>query len=237
MMRALVVGEGVRVPTPTWERLPAARRRAVEEAAEAEFAERGFSAGSLNTIARVAGVAKGSLFQYFADKVDLYTYLSDRASVRIRAAMEPRIAAMPWAEGFFPCLRGLSRVWIAYFYDHPIDLAFTAAVNLEPDRVIRPAVRHVVNRHYQEVLRPLIGAAEQAGHLRPGADLDALLAMLVLLLPHMALAPHVPGLDPVLGLASGDRDEVMAAADRLIDVLENAFAAQPVAARQSRVSP
>ena len=64
------------MPTPTWNRLPAARRDAIVAAAEAEFAENGFSRGSLNVIAREAGVAKGSLFQYFTDKLDLFAYLS-----------------------------------------------------------------------------------------------------------------------------------------------------------------
>lgn len=60
------------MPTVTWARVDPARRAAVVEAAEAEFGAHGFSRGSLNVIARRAGVAKGSLFQYFADKRDLY---------------------------------------------------------------------------------------------------------------------------------------------------------------------
>lgn len=52
------------MPTVTWARVDPARRAAVVEAAEAEFGAHGFSRGSLNVIARRAGVAKGSLFQY-----------------------------------------------------------------------------------------------------------------------------------------------------------------------------
>jgi len=58
----------------------------VLDAAEAEFAKRGFSGGSLNTIVREAGISKGSLFQYFDDKADLYAHLAELASVRIREA-------------------------------------------------------------------------------------------------------------------------------------------------------
>ena len=52
------------MPTVTWARVDPLRRAAVVEAAEAEFGAHGFSRGSLNVIARRAGVAKGSLFQY-----------------------------------------------------------------------------------------------------------------------------------------------------------------------------
>ena len=216
------------MPTPTWERLPDVRRAAVIEAAEGEFAAHGFSGGSLNVIARNAGVAKGSLFQYFHDKSDLYAYLSERASVRIRRDMEAAIGAADWSDGLFAPLRELVVVWEEYFHTHPRELAMTVAVNLEPDDSTRVIVRHVVNQHYAAVLRPLLSEAAERGHLRQGADLDAFLALLLVLLPHIALAPHNPGLDPVLGLSSAVREERLAAIDRLVAVLEAAFGPQPV---------
>jgi AcrR family transcriptional regulator len=211
------------VPTVTWERLPASRRQAVLEAAEAEFAARGFSGGSLNVIARNAGVAKGSLFQYFADKADLYAHLSELASQRIRAHMERHITGLSWSDGFFPGLTQLLLEWIEYFRTHELERAVTAAVNLEPDATARTAVRSVVNRHYLAVLRPMLVHAQAAGDLRADADLDAFLALLLLLLPHLALAPYSPGLDPVLGLAADVPEQPEAAVRRLVGVFASAF--------------
>jgi AcrR family transcriptional regulator len=211
------------VPTVTWERLPAARRDAVLAAAEAEFALRGFSGGSLNVIARNARVAKGSLFQYFTDKVDLYAHLSELASQRIRVHMESRLDALDWAGGFFPAYTRLLLEWIEYFRTHEIERAVTAAVNLEPDPAARSAVRNVANRHYLEVLRPMLERARAAGDLRPDADLDSFLALLLLVLPHLALAPYSPGLDPVLGLADDVAEQPEAAVRRLVAVFEAAF--------------
>jgi AcrR family transcriptional regulator len=205
--------------------LPAAKRAAVVSAAEAEFAAKGFSGGSLNVIARDAGVAKGSLFQYFADKADLFGYLSDLASLRIRAAMEVHIDQIAWEAGFFPALGQLFDAWVAYFRCHPVDLALTAAVNLEPDPAARVSVRDVVNRHYVEVLRPLLESAQAEGGLRAEADLDAFLALLLLIFPHLALAPNLAGLDPVLGLAS-DRAARPSGVARLLATLEAAFGVQ-----------
>lgn len=213
------------MPTGTWDRLPEPRRRAVVEAAEREFAAQGFSRGSLNSIAREAGVAKGSLFQYFDDKVDLFGYLSEGTSARIRVAMEQEAETLPWSTDFFGALRRLNAAWVVYFFDHPIDLALTAAANLEPDRTARAAVRSTVAAHYQGMLRPLIALARQTGQLRHGSDDEALLAHLLMLLPHVALAPHVSGLDPVLGLEGSSREEAVTGAQRLLGVLEAAFAA------------
>ena len=107
------------MPTVTWARLDPARRAAVVEAAEAEFAEHGFSQGSLNVIARRGGVAKGSLFQYFADKRDLYAFVVDVASERVRSYMEDRIRELEPSRPIFDFLTDLLDVWVAYFADHP----------------------------------------------------------------------------------------------------------------------
>ncbi|MEI6621386.1 MAG: TetR/AcrR family transcriptional regulator [Actinomycetes bacterium] len=225
------------MPTTTWERLDPRRRNAVLRAAEAEFGACGFSHGSLNVIAREAGVAKGSLFQYFEDKADLYSYVSDLASQRIRADMEAALPSLGFERGFWPALRRLTHVWVAYFDDHPLELAVTAAVNLEPDMAARSAVREAVNRHYIEVLRPLLEAAQGTGDIRADADLDTLLALLLLVLPHLALAAHSPGLDPLMGLSSPDPAVATSGIDRLVLALEHAFGpsvALPATSRDRR---
>jgi AcrR family transcriptional regulator len=215
------------LPTATWERLPEARRRAVLDAAETEFADRGFSGGSLNTIVREAGIAKGSLFQYFEDKADLYAHLAELASVRIRARMEEQIARLDWTGDFFGALGSMMLFWTAYFGEHPVDRAMTAAVNLEPEESTRTAVRVTVNRHYVEALAPLVATAKADGSLRPDADAEAFLALLMLILPHLAIAPHHAGLDPVLGLFDASPEARNATVERLNDVFRAAFGPRP----------
>lgn len=206
------------MPTATWERLPQARRAAVLAAAEAEFGAQGFSRGSLNVIAREAGVSKGSLFQYFADKADLCAHLADIVSARIRSSLEPQIETLPWDRDFWGCLRAFGHVWVRYYAEHPLELALTAATNLELDPSSRAAVRLVVNRHYVEVLTPLLELAKATGQLGPGADLDAFLALLMLVLPHLAIASANPDLDAVLGLGHGTVEDSERAVDRLLEV-------------------
>jgi AcrR family transcriptional regulator len=209
------------MPTATWERLPEERRRAVLAAAEAEFGAQGFSKGSLNVIARQAGVSKGSLFQYFVDKSDLCAHLADIVSLRIRVSLEPLIAALPWDQDFWVSLRRFGHEWVRYYADHPLELALTAAANLELDAPSRAAVRLVVNRHYVEVLTPLLELAKASGQLGPGADLDAFLALLMLVLPHVAIASANPELDAALGLGRGTVEDGERAVDRLLEVLRH----------------
>ena len=148
------------MPTVTWARVDPARRAAVVEAAEAEFGAHGFSGGSLNVIARRAGVAKGSLFQYFADKRDLYAFIADVASQRVRAYMEDRIRQLDPSRPFFDFLTDWLDAWVAYFADHPHERSLHAAASLEVDTDARISVRSVIHRHYLEVLRPLVRDAQ-----------------------------------------------------------------------------
>lgn len=211
------------MPTVTWARLATRRRDAVVEAAESEFAARGFSRGSLNVIARRAGVAKGSLFQYFADKGDLYAFIADIGSQRVRTHVETLIVELNSDRPFFEFLTDLLDSWVEYFADHPRDRALHAAAAFEVDAEARISVRAVIHRHYLDVLRPLVSAARMRGDLRADADVDALLALLLMLFPHLALAPYVRGMDPVLGLDEPSPDQPALAVRRLVAVLEDAF--------------
>ncbi|KMV17125.1 TetR family transcriptional regulator [Mycolicibacterium conceptionense] len=212
------------MPTVTWARLDPARRAAVVEAAEAEFGAHGYSRGSLNAIARKAGVAKGSLFQYFADKRDLYAFIADIGSQRVRGYMEERIRILDPDRPFFEFLTDLLDDWVAYFADHPQDRSLHAAASFEVDTEARVSVRTVIHRHYLEVLRPLVQAAQTRGDLRADADTGALISLLLMIFPHLALAPYVRGMDPILGLDEPSPEQPALAVRRLVAVLAAAFA-------------
>jgi AcrR family transcriptional regulator len=172
----------------------------VLHAAMAEFGRHGYSGGSLNVIAREAGVAKGSLFQYFDDKFDFFAYVAEHTSLRVYSALEPSLVLPPPGQSFVDHFVGLADVWINYMAEHPLERGVTAATTMELDPQVRRAVREPVHRLYAQGLRPLLQAGVDSGEFRRDADLDALLSLLVLVLPHLALAPFEPGLDAALEL-------------------------------------
>jgi AcrR family transcriptional regulator len=219
------------VPTATWDNLDSAKQRRVLDAAMREFGRHGFSAGSLNVVAREAGVAKGSLFQYFTDKLELFAFVCESVSRDVRDTFTGLMAGPlrdqlgPDPE-FFDLVTWLLRQWFRYFADHPVQRGVTAATTLEIDPDVRETVRRVANRHYREVLEPLLEHARSRGDLRRDADEAALTTYLLLLFPHCALAPWVPALDPVLGLYDLDTDALLAQASRLVEPLRLGFSAR-----------
>ena len=188
------------MPKPTWDNLDQRRRERVLGAAMAEFGRHGYSGGSLNVIAREAGVAKGSLFQYFEDKFDFFAHVAEQASLSIYAALAPHLVPAPVGHDFLDHLGDLVDIWMDYMQTHPLERGVTAATTMELDPLVRRAVREPVNRLYVQGLRPLFASAVDSGAAPAELDIDALIAVFVLLLPHLALAPFEPGLDSGLAL-------------------------------------
>ena len=204
------------MPKPTWVNLDERRRERVLHAAMAEFGAHGYSAGSLNVIAREAGVAKGSLFQYFDDKFDFFAHVAEQTSVEIYTSMAPYLTPAPPGVPFLDHLGDLVDVWMHYMATHPLERGVTAATTMELDPDVRQAVREPVHRLYAQGLRPLLASAIESGDLAADADIDALVSMLVLLLPQLALAQCEPGLDAGLSLYGRQRPRAVAPARRLL---------------------
>jgi AcrR family transcriptional regulator len=65
------------MPKQTFLNLPEEKRRIIVNAAIEEFAEYGLENASTNRIVANSGIAKGSFYQYFEDKYDIFDYLLD----------------------------------------------------------------------------------------------------------------------------------------------------------------
>ena len=150
---------------------------------------------------------------------------ADRHPERVQARHRRRLAGtgLDWEHDFFGALTLAFVEWDDYFASHPEDRAMTAAVNLEGDEDARVAVRHAVNPYYLSVLRPLLEFGQSSGQIRADTSLENATAMLLLLLPLLALAPHVKGLDPVLKLDHKSREERLIAFEDLSDMFRRAY--------------
>lgn len=209
------------MPKPTWSNLPDDKRDRITDAAMAEFGARGFSAGSLNVIAREADIAKGSLFQYFDDKLDMFATVCEAGSTRIETAI---VADLDADEPFFDLMARIVRRWIAYFRSHPLERAMAYAVANEIDGEARAAVRGVANAHFEQVLRPLVALARERGELRADVDVDLAISMITLVLRHLDSAPFDPHGDPAIPFTDLDAAQVDEVADAYVATLRRAFA-------------
>jgi AcrR family transcriptional regulator len=101
------------VAEPRWRRLPEERPKQILEAALAVFAERGLAAARLDDIAKLAGVSKGTIYLYFANKEELFrgvvrsTVIAfiERGEAYFEAERDPQRALEMWMEGHWSWIR------------------------------------------------------------------------------------------------------------------------------------
>jgi AcrR family transcriptional regulator len=92
-----------RLPKQTFWNLPEEKRAALIALSLDEFAEHDYQSASVSRIVARAGIAKGSVYQYFADKQELFLFLVDIAAERLLAFVSA--AEPPASDGFFALLR------------------------------------------------------------------------------------------------------------------------------------
>jgi AcrR family transcriptional regulator len=94
---------------PRWTRRKEARPEEIIAAALELFVERGFAATRLEDVAARAGVSKGTLYLYFANKEDLFKAVVREGLVSPIAEMKGFVEQFPG--GSFELLRMLIRGW------------------------------------------------------------------------------------------------------------------------------
>ena len=117
------------MPTNTFFALPDARRDRLVLEAVLEFSERSFAEASLSQIAVRSNIAKGSFYQYFADKLDLYRWLVTEEAPRHKRAF---IAASPQTGDFWTDFETLIERGMAFLVEHP-RLARLTAQSADPN--------------------------------------------------------------------------------------------------------
>ena len=75
------------MPTSTFFNLPPPKREKLLHAAVAEFARKPYGEVSLNRIIQAAEIPRGSFYQYFADKTDLFRYVLRGYDTLLEAAV------------------------------------------------------------------------------------------------------------------------------------------------------
>lgn len=101
------------MPKQTFFNLPEDKQRLIEEAAVEEFAERGYEAASITQMVSRAGIAKGSFYQYFEDKHDLFMHLVNRVMEEKRTYFKDRQPPAPGMD-VFASLRWMFEAGFAY---------------------------------------------------------------------------------------------------------------------------
>ncbi|CAN5439933.1 TetR/AcrR family transcriptional regulator [soil metagenome] len=202
------------MPRPTFLALADEKRDRVVAAAVAEFARHSYGAASLDRVAFAAEVSKGSLYQYFADKQDLYGWL-----VTVHLPAEKRktqSASSPSpASDFFGWLAASFHAGLRQFRDEPLLAALAARAASPASDPEVAAVHGRLRALTHDGLCALIRGAKKNADVRRDVP-DDLAAELVGTLMGTALVARMArrvGVTPEAFLAEPARAHTLAAGD------------------------
>lgn len=198
------------MPRETFFNLPADKRDRVVEAALDAFAASSYGEVSISRIAASAGIAKGSFYQYFDGKLDLYRHLVvDVMGARKLAFL--RTEPQPEGADFFAALGHAMRMGLRFGLAHPrLAAAARSVVHETPDAELA-GLRAETRRMGEAAMRTMLAQGQASGWVRADLDLD--------LAAQLLLALMQTGLDnAVRGLTGLDVIDLCAAPERSADL-------------------
>jgi AcrR family transcriptional regulator len=158
------------MPYQTFFNLPEEKRQSVIDAALEEFSLHDYKTASLSRMVEKAGIAKGSMYQYFENKKDLYLYLMDHAAgVKLRYLQESTSGR---AGDFFDLLKEISQGSTRFNLSQPKYsrlLYHAAREKYNEDLGDLASQLREVSRNY---LKDLMLAARERGEIRRDIDMD-----------------------------------------------------------------
>lgn len=161
------------MPKETYLNLPTEKRELIENIAILEFSENGYDLGSINRIVAASGIAKGSFYQYFADKKDLFKFLIDQTVQKKIAYLSP-IIFDPQAHDFFTLLRELFLSGLRFAMENPERAKMGEWLMKNPDSEIYKELEEGSQSKSSEFFLFMLKSAESKGEIRKGLDLPVI---------------------------------------------------------------
>lgn len=208
------------MPKQTFLNLPAEKRKAFIEIALDEFANNDYNTASVSKIVEKAGIAKGSVYQYFADKQDLFLYLLDVSNQEMMGVIQQSLPPHPDAD-FFDTLRWQMSVTVQAAIRFPVHSKLARRAYSSP-LPFRDAVFEKAKKIRDEHFQAMIAQAQASGRLDPTLDPAVVSSMVQGLMNDLGLF-----LQTKFGRRKGDwiqLPEVAEVFDQVIRVLKNGLA-------------
>jgi len=212
------------VALATFRQLPPDKQNRVLDAALTEFADQGYQAASLNRLVAQAGIAKGSLYQYFPNKEGIFRHIFQFALQQVRRTLTT-VKEGTLEEGFFLRLEKSLLAGVRFLREHPRIYNLYLKIQFDKSVPFREELLATVRRHAAEYFGSLVRRAKFRAELRPGVSEAAVLFLLDALFDRFLQATVVPALDVTLGLHQAPEELVRQSIRELVELLRDGLAA------------
>jgi len=165
------------MPKETFFNLPRDKRNLIISAAIEEFSKADYNTASINQICRKSNIPKGSFYQYFTDKLDLYVYI-------MTLAIEEKIKFFSDVISEFPTLTLLEQIRLLFLKGlefakkHPQYAALAEQFTKENDESVKSAVIKEGEKQSEALFIQMIDNAKAKGEIDEKVDSAALSILL-----------------------------------------------------------
>jgi len=173
------------MPKQTWRNLSPTKREQIEQDALTEFAQFPYNQASITSMVRRLNIAKGSIYQYFNDKEDLYVTIVRLAHERVLYALRTRIPLSLYRDAdMFVLLRRYFAESVSVALDYPVE---TALIQRSlSDTGPAASTVHALAIHIQRTfVEEIVASAVQSKSLRSDIDTNVTVFILESLLERM----------------------------------------------------
>jgi len=194
--------------------LESEKQERIINAALKEFARNGYDKASTNEIIKQAGISKGSLFNYFNNKKELYLFLLDY----VARVIEQIYAEVDWNEpDFFVRMRQLGLVKFKIYKKLPHAFNFLKTLAYEDAADVKPAI--------SKLKKDMISSGLEKGYqnidwskFREDIDREKMINIINWTMLSFA-EQHMNELDSIEGVGR----EILSESDEYFDILKQCF--------------
>jgi len=207
------------MPKQTFYNLPEDRKNRIIETAIDEFSKNTFNNASITKIAENANIAKGSMYQYFQNKKDLYRYILEISSLK---KQEYLMECLKNLENlyFLDIIRQLYIMGLEFARENPRLAGIANNFLKESDIKFKEEIMGIGIEKSNQFFEILIERAKEKGEINPQIDTKVAAYTLTslnnsiidYLLTHMQY-------DEILK----NKDELMDRVDKILFIIENGF--------------
>ncbi len=169
------------MPKETFHNLSDEKKRAIFEAAVREFSTRRFSEASINQIIKTAGISRGSFYQYFNGKEDIYLYMLEEIG-KEKLDLFSSVGAMKPDAGFFEAWLYMVRAALEWSKAKPDYYRVGMLMEMDESELIAK-LRELSTAGFA-ILKEMIERDRQRGLIKLEIDADLVVEMLYSLNVH-----------------------------------------------------
>ncbi len=158
------------MPKQTFFNLPEEKRNKIINISLLEFAQHSYRVASLSRIVEKAGIAKGSMYQYFKNKKGLYLYLIDFTTNRKLSYLDQHLDSS--IEDFYILYKQMVFLAVKYDLGNIGKSLFTYnALNNRSDKEMREIAIKMKEKK-RDFLKKYVITARERGQIRKDVDID-----------------------------------------------------------------